>query len=298
MANPEHEQRLRAAFQAKAAAIDLSGCDLSGLRYTSIPLNGAILRGASLHKADLTGGYFRGCDLSNANCSKTRISTSDFRDANLAGADLTGADWTGAVLTGANLSAANLSRAKLVKARLEGADLTGANLKGTDLRGVQGLTAAQFHAAKNGSQAILDERTLISFGQSGDREIARHGKPAKHRTTPPQVDLIFTDVKPAFGDVFLLCGFENPAFPPTGDFGFSALADLGIEQVDDFFGLCVDGDPVVWIFPLVNGKVVGHHPGPYDGLRVVAGDGLRKNLWSKCLARFESGLRIPISRAP
>jgi hypothetical protein len=296
MANPEHQQRLRTALQAKKAEIDLSGCDLSGVRYDSIPLNGANLRGANLHKADLTGGYFRGCDLSNANCSRTKISTSDFRDANLAGADLTGADWTGAVLNGANLSGANLSRAKLVKARLEGANLTGANLKGADLRGVQGLTAEQFHAAKNGNQAILDEQTLLNFGQSGDREIARHGKPAKKRT-PPQVDLLFTDAKPAFGDVFLLCGFENPAFPPTGDYGFSALADLGIEQVDDFFGLCVDGDPVVWILPLVNGNVVAHHPGPYDGLRVAAGDGRRKSLWLKCLTRFENGLRLPITRA-
>ncbi len=296
MANSEHERRLRDAVQAKDPAADLSGFDLSGILFSSIRIAGAILRGADLRRADLSGGYFRGCDLRESNCSKTRISTSDFRDANLAGADLTAADWTGAILTGANLIGADLSRAKLVKARLDGADLTGANLNGTDLRGVQGLTAEQFDLARNGDKAILDERMLTSFGRSGDQKVARHGKPTRKRVTPAQVDLMFTDVKPCFGDVFLLCGFENPGFPPAGDYGFAELADLGIEQVDDYFALCVDGDPAVWIFPLVQGQVVEHHPGPYDGLRLTADDGRHKKLWSKCVARFESGLRIPVSR--
>jgi hypothetical protein len=296
MANSEHERRLRDAVQAKDPAADLSGCDLSDVLFSSIRIAGAILRGADLRRANLTGGYFRGCDLREANCSKTRISTSDFRDANLAGADLTGADWTGAVLTGANLSGANLSRAKLVKARLEGADLTDANLNGTDLRGVQGLTAEQFNSAANGEKAILDERTLTSLGRSGDQNIARHGKSARKVAPPPQVDLLFTEVKPCFGDVFLLCGFANPNFPPSGNYGFAELADLGIEQVDDYFALCVDGDPAVWIFPLVQGQVVEHHPGPFDGLRLAADDRLHKKLWSKCVDRFETGLLIPVSR--
>jgi Pentapeptide repeats (8 copies) len=296
MANSEHERRLRDAVQAKDPAADLSGCDLSGILFSSIRIAGAILRGADLRRADLTGGYFRGCDLRESNCSKTRISTSDFRDANLAGADLTAADWTGAVLTGANLTGADLSRAKLVKARLDGADLTGANLNGTDLRGVQGLTAQQFDSARNGDKAILDERMLTNFGRSGDQKVARHGKPTRKRATQPKVDLKFTGAKPCFGDLFLLCGFENPRFPLAGDCGFAELADLGIEQVDDYFALCVDGDPAVWIFPLVQGQVVEHHPGPYDGLRLTADDARHKKLCFKCVARFESGLRIPVSR--
>jgi uncharacterized protein YjbI with pentapeptide repeats len=291
MANPEHEQRLRDAVQAKDPAADLSGCDLSGIRFSSIRITGAILRGADLRSADLSGGYFRGCDLRESNCSRTRIITSDFRDANLADADVTAADWTGAILNGANLTGANLSRAKLVKARLEGAELTGANLNGTDLRGVQGLTAEQLDSARNGDKAILDERMLTSLGRSGDQKLARHGKPTKKRATPLQVDLMFTDVKPCFGDVFLLCGFQHPEFPPTGDYGFAELSDLRIEQVDDYFAVCVDGDPAVWIFPLVQGQVVEHHPGPYDGLRLTADDGRHKKLWSKCVTRFESGLR-------
>ncbi|MFN0018785.1 MAG: pentapeptide repeat-containing protein [Pirellulaceae bacterium] len=296
MANPEHERRLRDAVQAKDPAADLSGCDLSGIRFSSIRIAGAILRGADLRRADLSGGYFRGCDLRESNCSKTRITTSDFREANLAGADLTAADWTGAILTGANLTGANLSRTKLVKARLDGVDLTGANLNGTDLRGVQGLTAAQFASARNSDKAILDERMLASFGKGGDQKVARHGKLAKKRATPLQVDLMFADVKPCFGDVFLLCGFQHPEFPPTGDYGFAELADLGIEQVDDYFALCVEGDPAVWIYPLAQGQEVQHHPGPYDGLRLTGDDGRHKRLWSKCVARFESGLRIPVSK--
>lgn len=296
MANSEHERRLRDAVNAKDPAADLSGCDLSGIRFSSIRIAGAILRGADMRRADLSGGYFRGCDFREANCGKTRITTSDFRDANLAGADLSGADWTGAVLTGANLAGANLSRAKLVKARLEGANLTGANLNGTDLRGVQGLTADQLDSAKSSDKAILDEMTLTRLGRTGDQTIARHGKPARKRVTPAQVDLLFTEVKPCFGDVFLLCGFENPGFPPTGDYGFAELADLGIEQVDDYFALCVDGDPAVWIYPLVRGQVVKHHPGPFDGLRLEADDREHKKLWSKCVASFEKGLHIPVSR--
>lgn len=296
MANSEHERRLRDAVQAKAPAANLSGCDLSGVLFCSARLANAILRGADLRRADLSGGYFRECDLREANCSKARITTSDFRDANLSGADLSGVDFTGAVLTGANLSQTNLSRAKLVKARLEKVDLTGANLNGADLRGSQGLTSGQLNSAKNGDKAILDERMLASLGRTGDKTIARHGKPARKESAPPQVDLLFSEVKPSFGDVFLLCGFARPEFPPSGDYGFAELADLGIEQVDDYFALCVDGDPAVWIYPLVLGQVVEHHPGPYDGLRLAADNRQHKKLWSKCVARFKSGLPVEVSQ--
>lgn len=299
MANSEHEQRLRDAVQAQVPAADFSGCDLSGLLCSSIRIVQACLRGADLRRADLSGGYLRGCDLRDANCSKATISTSDLREANLAGADLTGADLRGATLTSANLAGANLRRAKLVKARVDGADFTGANLKGADLRGVQGLTAEQFRTANNGDRAILDERTLASLGLGGNREIARHGKPAPKRAAPadpPCVDLLFTAAKPSFGDVYLLCGSEHPGFPPTGDYGFAELVDLGVEQVDDYFAVCVEGEPAVWIQPLVRGEVVEHHPGPYDGLRLEADAKSHKNRWAKCVERFEAGLKIPLRR--
>jgi hypothetical protein len=296
MANSQHAQRLRQAVQTNEAAADLSGCDLSGILFPSLRLAGAILRGADLRRADLSGGYFRGCDLRDANCSKTKITTSDFRDADLSGADLSGADWTGAVLTGAKLAQANLSSTRLVKARLEAADLTCANLNGADLRGVQGLTAEQLDAAKNSGTAILDQSMLTKLGRTGDQTAARHGPPGQKRPRRQEVDLLFTALKPAFGDVFLICGDEHPHFPPANDYGFAELADLGIQQTDDYFALCVDGDPAVWIFPLVRDQVVHHHPGLYDGLRLVADDPQYRKLWSQCVARFEKGLRIPVSR--
>jgi hypothetical protein len=293
MANSQHEQRLRQAIQENRTAADLSGCDLSGILLFSPRLAGAILRRADLRRANLSGGYFRGCDLRDANCSKTTITTSDFRDADLSGADLSGANWTGAVLTGANLAQANLSRTRLVKARLEGANLTGANLNGADLRGAQGLTAEQLDAAKNSGKAILDQGMLTTLGRAGDQTTARHGPPGQKR---PRGQDLFTTLKPTFGHVFLICGDEHPRFPPSNDYGFAELADLGIKQTDDYFALCVDGDPAVWIFPLVRGQVVEHHPGPYDGLRLVADDPQYRKLWSKCVARFEKALRIPVSR--
>ena len=296
MANSQHEQRLRRAAQENWTGADLSGCDLSGILFYSPRLVGAILRGADLRRADLSGGYFRGCDLRDANCSKTTITTGDFRDADLSGADLSGANWTGAVLTGANLAQANVSRTRLVKARLAGADLTGANLNGVDLRGAQGLTAEQLDAAKNSGKAILDRRMLTNLGRAGDHTTAHHRSPGQKRAPGQEVDLLFTTLKPTFGDVFLICGIDHPRFPPTNDYGFAELADLGIKQTDDYFALCVDGDPAVWIFPLVRGQVVEHHPGPYDGLRLVADDPQYRKLWAKCVARFEKALRIPVSR--
>jgi len=251
-----------------------------------------MLRGADLQRAHLCGGYFRGCDLREANLSKTNITTSDFRDANLAGANLTGADWSGAVLSGANLKDANLSRARLVKARLDGTDLTGANLQGTDLRGAHGLSAEQLASASNHEKAILDERMLVSLGRRGDQTVARHGKPLRKKRAPQQADLLFTAAKPSLGDVLLMCGSEHPGFRPTGNFGFAELVDLGIEQLDDYFALCVNGDPAVWIMPLVRGQEVVHHPGPYDGLRLLADDRSHQQLWSKCVARFEKCLGV------
>jgi hypothetical protein len=184
----------------------------------------------------------------------------------------------------------------LVKARLDRADLIGADLNGADLRGVQGLTVAQLDAANNSRTAILDESMLRKLGRTGDQTAARHGAPGRERLPALEVDLLFTALKPTFGDVFLMCGDEHPQFPPTNACGFAELADLGIEQTDDYFALCVDGDPAVWIFPLVRGEVVDHHPGPYDGLRLVADDPEYRKLWSQCVARFEKGLRIPVRR--
>ena len=237
-------------------------------------------------------GRLHGRNLENAQLSKRHLTLGDFRDANLSGADLTAANLTGAILSGADLQNANLKRAKLVRTRLNGANLTGANLDRTDLRGAQGLTEEQLNTAVNSGKAILDERMLSTLQRQGDPTIARHGRQPKKRAVPNRIDLTFNSEKPHFGDVFLLCGDLHPRFPPTGAFGFDELTDLGIEQVDDYFAICADDEPVVWIYPLVNGQVVCHHPGPFDGIRLELVDRSRKTQWTRCIARFKETLRI------
>ena len=237
-------------------------------------------------------GNLRGRNLENAQLNKKQLTLADFRDANLSGADLTAANLTGAILSGADLQNANLKRAKLVRTRLNGANLTGANLDRTDLRGAQGLTEEQLASAVNSSKGILDERMLSALHGQGDPTIARHGRQPKKRVVPNHIDLTFDGEKPHFGDVFLLCGDQHPRFLPTGAPGFDELTDLGVEQVDDYFAICADDEPVVWIYPLVKGQVVHHHPGPFDGIRIELVDRSRKKLWIKCMTRFKETLRV------
>lgn len=86
------------------------------------------------------------------------------------------------------------------------------------------------------------------------------------------VDLLFGDDRPEFGDLFTICGYENPNFPPSGRFDFKRFENLQFSQVDDYFGVQTtsgEGDDVaVWLFPLVDGEIVHHHPGPFDGIRL------------------------------
>ncbi len=292
MAKPEHERILRDAVRTGTSTIDMSGFDLSGLLFSSARLDGIVLSAADLRNARLSGGYFRGCDLRNAILKKADIVLGDFRDTNLQGTDLTSSDLNGAVMTGANLSNANLTKANLVKTCLDGADFTGTNLNQTDLRGAQGLTESQLESAKNSDKAILDERVLAILNRSGDITVARHGRRRRRRKNQYEIDLIFDTVKPTFGDIFLLSGHDHPEFPPTGDYGFDQLADLGVQQVDDYFAIFADGDPVVWLFPLVKGEVVEHHPGPFDGIRMELGDREHKELWANCVGRFKETLSV------
>jgi uncharacterized protein YjbI with pentapeptide repeats len=291
MSKPADEQRLRAAVQAGDRAADLSGCDFTQMRFTSLRLPGGNFTAANLSAADLSGAYLSDANFQAATLTKARLVLVDFRRANLVGANLSSAQLNSAILTGANLSGANLSRASLVRARLEGADLTGANLARADLRGALGLTVEQITAAKQSETAIFDERQLASLNRQGDIAVARHGKPKKTRNLKYQLDLSFRDPKPTFGDLFVICGDVHPDFPPQGNFSFAQLASLGIEQTDDYFAVCKEGEPVIWIFPLIRGEVVYHHHGPFDGLRLKLDRPSYKKHWEPCVAHFQEVLR-------
>lgn len=291
MAHPEHEQKLYATVQDADRNADLSGCDLSKSRFTSLRLPGGNFTNANLSGADFSGAYLSEANLQQAVLKKARLVFADLRRANLTGADLTGADLNGVVLSGGSLAGANLTRALLVKTRLDGVDFTGANLDRTDLRGAIGITAEQIARATRSEKAVFDEKQLTSLQRTGDTQVARHGIPQKVRAKKYEVDLLFRDPKPTFGDLFVICGEEHPEFPPQGDFPFGKLANLKIEQTEDYFAVCVDHDPAIWIFPLIKGRVVEHHHGPYDGLRLSLDRPRLKKHWEPCLQRFREVLR-------
>jgi hypothetical protein len=108
------------------------------------------------------------------------------------------------------------------------------------------------------------------------------------------VDIAFDAFRPKFGDLFLICGARHPIFPPSGGFAFDKLGDLQFEQIDDFFGVRAlhdEGDDVpIWLYPLVNGEPVHHHPGPFDGIRldynILRNPVRRAEHYLKCVAAF------------
>jgi hypothetical protein len=108
------------------------------------------------------------------------------------------------------------------------------------------------------------------------------------------VDIAFTDSRPIFGDLFLICGYQHPEFPPSGAFPFESLSDLQFQQADDFFGVRAlndEGDDVpIWLYPLVRGEPVYHHPGPFDGVRldysILRNPVHRADHFLKCVQRF------------
>lgn len=86
------------------------------------------------------------------------------------------------------------------------------------------------------------------------------------------IDLAFPEPRPVFGDLFAICDREHPHHPPSGNLQLHTLADLGFDQVDDYFGIESESDEgddvVVWLYPLVGGEPVYHHLGPYDAIRL------------------------------
>ena len=89
------------------------------------------------------------------------------------------------------------------------------------------------------------------------------------------VDILFDEPGPRFGDLFTICGRTHPDFPPEDPGRFDGVADLGFDQVDDYFGIRAatdEGDDVaLWLYPLVGDEMVYHHAGPYTGVRLDYG---------------------------
>ena len=108
------------------------------------------------------------------------------------------------------------------------------------------------------------------------------------------VDIAFATPRPGFGDLFRIVGDTHPRFPPIGPFGFERLADLQFDQVDDYFrvrSLTDEGDDVpIWLYPIVGGKPVDHHVGPFDGVRleynVLRNPAHRAEHFLKCVTEF------------
>ena len=294
--NDEHDRLVRGAASFGEPQRDFRGFDLSRSLLQSSQLNGADLSEANLSRASLSGSYFRGANFSDANLKKASLSTADLREANFTGADLTECDLNGSVLLGGTLARANLTKACLVKVHLAGVDLSGATLDRTDFRGVIGLTKEQLESGLEFEKAILDEKTLKHFGLKGSQNRARHGRKRRQRRDPNSKDILFTEQRPMFGDLFQIVRDVNPNFPPSEtDFGFEKLGYmLGVEQLDDYFAICVNGDPVIWLYPLVKGHDVDHHPGPFDGIRIDLVDTRFKSRWNACVTKLVEEIKVPM----
>ena len=115
-------------------------------------------------------------------------------------------------------------------------------------------------------------------------------------------DISFIKEKPVFGDLLAMAGIENSKFPVMNE-NFFKLADLGIEQSDDFFAVMNEDeygdDNILWIIPLIKKTEVWHNPGPYDGLRFTY-DILRNSeenieIYLNCLNRFTGLFDVSVS---
>ncbi|HEX8464555.1 MAG TPA: hypothetical protein VF627_08045, partial [Abditibacterium sp.] len=82
--------------------------------------------------------------------------------------------------------------------------------------------------------------------------------------TSVNIDLLFQHERPAAEDLHMIRGWPVPGRPPSGRFNFDKLSHFGFDQVDDYYGIKSfedEGtDVVVWLYPLVDGDSVYHHP--------------------------------------
>jgi hypothetical protein len=116
-------------------------------------------------------------------------------------------------------------------------------------------------------------------------------------------DMTFLKEKPVFGDLLAMTGIEDSKFPIKNE-DFLKLADLGIEQSDDFFAVVNEDDEygddnILWIIPLIKKTEVWHNPGPYDGLRftydILRNSRKNTEIFLNCLKRFINLFPVSVS---
>jgi uncharacterized protein YjbI with pentapeptide repeats len=293
----EHASVVRTAALGLSPVGDYSNFDLSEDSFQSAKLVGAILRGANLRQADLSGAYLRQADLSQADLTGARLVMADLRQARLEGAILARANLSSAVLSGATFRTANLTGCQVTKALLDSANLADADVSGADFRGTRGIMIEQVRAARNWQQAIYDGNLSGKLGLGQSIEIGRHGAARDRAGLSPHgtiaIDLVFDHHRPNLGDLYLLSGEVHPGFPPSGSCDLSSLEQLGFQQLDDFFAISDQKEPIVWLLPLACGAPVAHHPGPYDGIRLELAE---RNL--AAAARFMSAAKALSAALP
>jgi uncharacterized protein YjbI with pentapeptide repeats len=110
----------------------------------------------------MTGNACESCDLSGAELSRMRFSGTDLVGSSLNGADLRGSVLYNVDLSNTNLRDADLGGAAVEATQFSGADLSGANLAGTvfvgsDLSGAQGLSQQALDMACDDRRANVSQ---------------------------------------------------------------------------------------------------------------------------------------------
>jgi uncharacterized protein YjbI with pentapeptide repeats len=139
----------------------LSGATFSGSTIQNSIFNGANMCGTSLESCDLTSANFVDVDLRASSLNRADLSHSTFRDCKLTRVDfesailpeidlsrhdLSGAYFRGAFLRGSNLRRCNLQNTYFTKANLQDADISAADLE-TTVFDQANLKGARFHGS-------------------------------------------------------------------------------------------------------------------------------------------------------
>jgi uncharacterized protein YjbI with pentapeptide repeats len=159
--------------------LDLSGTNLSDVRWHGAHLEGANLTLAHLPRANLYQVHLEKALLLGAHLESAILTEAHLEEARLALAHLEGAALWRTHLEGANLRMAHLQGASLVSTHLERADLSRAHLEEAELSGMaslerEGLTGAQLERA----QQLLEGEDLTGAHLEGADLTGAHLKGA------------------------------------------------------------------------------------------------------------------------